>query len=689
MVHEELLLKTQDILQTKLDPKIGIVKYILKPKFLDNFAKKFDTNANMTYIKLCHSRGIEFINETHLKNKNEEIGVIMASLGRIFESVDPVEKKRSSATLNQHKNVYNLSVFPVGKKQVMAVHLKELLTDEKDYLLELTRNLNQLDLVYSNNPIRSYCKHIIRHHSELYDSLKHLENVDSLPKVFRSFANATLLSIYCNYAGYYKLDKQLSSSIFTFMVPLNRFEIYSKNMLKLYYNTKNPKFRTLSKELKEFQTKITNSNIKSKLSCEKEKDLVSSTVTKMATGASQVSNNIPNCDALIPVYGDFIAQGAVWEVLNSNAIKERTLYLYSSALIVAKDLNDGTEAFETRSCLALKSYCIKANRNIRRPAPRLKKHVIETIKVFNDTPIRGIEMILNEKQENQPTNRFICTFLHKTPGLDKLAVVDYLCTNDELMELFMNWFDTTLENMRIDLALRLLLSQVTLPLDASKMQKILDCFSKVYLKFNPMVSKSFEDISRLFQSLILFDKELDWSIDEFAVNLDGYANLIDSDTLNDMYVNLQENALFIEPLSRKRKVIDITSVPEYLIMDEMVTVSISIPDIDHNLKILVVGQDMIISPSLLEFDQTTTTFTIFPSKSGRKKIFFVAYGNNAPIYEDVGPHTITVEREFMKNTFLLQGMNEAKNCKFLFAVATSDQKIHWIKSLESTGLRFK
>ena len=644
----------------------GLPYLILEMDLLNQVAKKIENDQSATFLQSCHFRGIEFIQQHHIDNPEEEISVILAALGRLLE-YKPIETVKRQSTL-----------------------FEGIINDEKNYLRDLRSNLTRLDAQYPNNPIRLGCKHLIKNHYEFYKQLKDIQTIEELPLVFKNLLDPKTRNIYANYKHYLHVEREiLKEFLILFEKPNTRFKVYATTFEKLYADTNDKQFLTMSKELLQFQDKLQKMKKKPTITREKyiSMDAEEANTNTKQDGVENDHYTVPSIEALIPQFGDFCAQGSVWEVLNGNLIKERNLYLYKRALVIAKLKNDGTTNFEMRSVLPINDFKIKADRDIKRATLKLKDKMIEIISIFNKNPDKGIDVALKDSDPQQLMKN-TCLFLHKTPCLDKAAISEYLCQQSAtFINHYMLWFDSALTGLRIDLALRLLLSQLYLPTEPDKMRLLLTAFAKSYVSFNSQVFKSPDTVLSLFNAFLQFDSELDWTFTRFSKHFSISKDK--KSIIQEIFTDLQENALFAVGQEQKLH-FDISHVPEYLIVDEIQQVSITVPEADPNVKILVCGQDLVISPSVLHFEsKNTCKFTILPQKSGRKKIFFILYGQSAGYYNKIAPQSINVERDFMKHTFLLKGSILNKESKFLFAVATKTQKTHWINNLMSIGMKFK
>uniref|UniRef100_A0A0K2T275 Guanylnucleotide exchange factorlike [Tribolium castaneum] n=1 Tax=Lepeophtheirus salmonis TaxID=72036 RepID=A0A0K2T275_LEPSM len=108
------------------------------------------------------------------------------------------------------------------------------------------------------------------------------------------------------------------------------------------------------------------------------------------------------------------------------------------------------------------------------------------LNLFNQFPMSGIEYLSQSFLDQSPSS--VAKFLHDCSGLSKHKVGEYITELDnpfcmKVLSCFMDLFDFS--KLRVDKGVRKVLELVHIPGDASRIRKILEVFSKRYIKCNP------------------------------------------------------------------------------------------------------------------------------------------------------------------------------------------------------------
>ncbi|QQP52541.1 Guanylnucleotide exchange factorlike, partial [Caligus rogercresseyi] len=108
------------------------------------------------------------------------------------------------------------------------------------------------------------------------------------------------------------------------------------------------------------------------------------------------------------------------------------------------------------------------------------------LNLFNREPMLGIQYLSNSFLELSPPS--VAKFLHDCSGLSKHKVGEYISELGnafcmKVLTCFMDRFDFS--DLRMDKAVRKVLELLHIPGDASRLRKILEVFSKRYVKCNP------------------------------------------------------------------------------------------------------------------------------------------------------------------------------------------------------------
>ena len=142
-----------------------------------------------------------------------------------------------------------------------------------------------------------------------------------------------------------------------------------------------------------------------------------------------------------------------------------------------------------------------------------KRHFRVGLNLFNTNPDIGIDYLVKQNfLELVPLS--IAKFLYKNQGLAKVMVGHYLGHTEsafsmKVLSVFMEEFNFT--GLRIDKALRQLLTYVKVPGEAAKIEKIMEVFGKRYNKCNPSFAaklKSCESVLTIAFATMLLNTDL-------------------------------------------------------------------------------------------------------------------------------------------------------------------------------------
>lgn len=142
-----------------------------------------------------------------------------------------------------------------------------------------------------------------------------------------------------------------------------------------------------------------------------------------------------------------------------------------------------------------------------------KRHFRVGLNLFNTNPDIGIDYLVKQNfLELVPLS--IAKFLYSTPSLAKEKVGEYLGHTQsafcmKVLSVFMEEFKFT--GLRIDKALRQLLTYVKVPSEAAKIEKIMEVFGKRYNKCNPNFAsklRSSDSVMTLAFAIMLLNTDL-------------------------------------------------------------------------------------------------------------------------------------------------------------------------------------
>jgi len=135
------------------------------------------------------------------------------------------------------------------------------------------------------------------------------------------------------------------------------------------------------------------------------------------------------------------------------------------------------------------------------------------LNMFNTNPKRGIEY-LAKKDFVEYSPAAVAKFLLGRKGLSKKMVGEYICDLQKpfnLAVLHSFVVDMDFSGLHLDIALRQLLAEVSIPGEAQKIEKLVEVFSKRYIECNQMFVSSFKAPDTIFilsYAMVLLNTDL-------------------------------------------------------------------------------------------------------------------------------------------------------------------------------------
>jgi len=153
---------------------------------------------------------------------------------------------------------------------------------------------------------------------------------------------------------------------------------------------------------------------------------------------------------------------------------------------------------------------IKTETNHLRQKKALKEKYVQTADVFNNNPKNFIPKLQEMNAlSKQCDAKEVAKFLKENPAIDSTTLGEYLGKNEpycvEVLEEFMKLFDY--EGMRIDTALKNVLSSFKMPGEAQIIDRIIDAFSKAYYQADSIFADE-GTVYLLAYSIIMLNTDL-------------------------------------------------------------------------------------------------------------------------------------------------------------------------------------
>ncbi|KAH0827518.1 hypothetical protein J3R83DRAFT_4231 [Lanmaoa asiatica] len=418
----------------------------------------------------------------------------------------------------------------------------------------------------------------------------------------------------------------------------------------------------------------------------------------------------------------------VLQVVNSDTVKDRFLFLFNDIFIVAKPIIQDSDTFlePTKPNPSDRKFVVKnvvLLRNLRfsgereepqsRSVPRnaLTQSFVEQF--ANDADQAIVSLFNNLRQPDDPVA--LAHLLFRTPEIDRAQLGDYLSrrTSRVVLKHYLDVFGFTC--VRVDKALRIFLQTINLPTRAthgiSPLDILLDSFASRWYDANGKQVAYDKDLAyRFSRAIVQLNEVLHGGISQEPGSaryvgrnvtardfLDAFRRhdprgLLSDDMLSDVY-----ESIYREPLSQARHPssngpteITVTfkrALPSrltYKIQSEPVV--IRIPQPDPNFAIELFGHNLTFDPPVLSFAKSSeASFRVTGTLFGLTTMLMLRSGSNALLYTTGFPSSspISVERAFMRNTFQVAFLNHSNSPRrYMFSFADPLVRHEWATSLK-------
>lgn len=417
----------------------------------------------------------------------------------------------------------------------------------------------------------------------------------------------------------------------------------------------------------------------------------------------------------------------VLQVVNSDTVKDRFLFLFNDIFIIAKPIVQDPDAFLelTKPNPSDRKFVVKnvvLLRNLRfngereesqsRSVPRnaLTQSFVEQF--ANDADQAIVSLFNNLGQPDDPVA--LAQLLFRTPEIDRAQLGDYLSrrTSRVVLKHYLDVFGFTC--VRVDKALRIFLQTINLPTrtthGTSPLDILLDSFASRWYDANGKQVAYDKDLAyRFSRAIVQLNEVLHGGISQepgptryVGRNvtardfLDAFRRhdprgLLSDDILSDVYESIHR-----EPLSQARHPssngpteITVTfkrALPSrltYKVQSEPAV--IRIPQPDPNFTIELFGHNLTFEPPVLSFAKSSeASFRVTGTLFGLTTMLILRSGSNALLYTGLPPSCpISVERPFMRNTFQVAFLNHVNaQRRYVFSFADPLVRHEWATSLK-------
>ncbi|KAK9898331.1 hypothetical protein P389DRAFT_32306 [Cystobasidium minutum MCA 4210] len=421
----------------------------------------------------------------------------------------------------------------------------------------------------------------------------------------------------------------------------------------------------------------------------------------------------------------------VLQVVNSNTVKDRYLFLFNDILVIAKPIIEEdasgepilptlSSKFAVKSIVELPKLKLTAQSGDGGEDPvQKRKHplLLTFVDRFSNDPRKAVSaLIAKAGLSNDATT--IANLLFRNPELNRSQLGAYLAHKDQkpILKAYCDRF--RLAGIRIEDALRVFIGSLRLPNDYTAAEYMLSVFASQWLANNPGTGMTNDGVfaTKLVLSMMELNDALHSGIDDEATaagNLFSFPNsaitvddFIAAFRLKDPHGALPDEHLTRIYLSirkdRLQQAADnavVSGIPEIEVITHpsklpnrltyrtaSENISLTIPKIDPKFAIKLVGQDLRFEPPVLTFARSrTATFRVMPTALGSKAMLFIRLGPNAHLYRNLPINkTFSVERAFMNHTFQIAFVNHlGVKRKYLFSLSNAETKYNWVDTLRT------
>ena len=424
----------------------------------------------------------------------------------------------------------------------------------------------------------------------------------------------------------------------------------------------------------------------------------------------------------------------VLQVVNSNTVKDRFLFLFNDMLVIAKPIVQDPESlmdsskpnpmdrkFIVKSAVLLRDLRFSGDREETHKktngisgsprSPIIRTFVLQ----FAKDPDHAISSLF-EKAGRAVDNVALGQFLFKNLELDRARLGDYLSrrTSKMVLKAYVDSFGFT--GLRVDKALRVFLLSLNVPARTahtyaySPLDALLDSFASRWFEANAgIVAYDKELAFRLVRAVVQLNEVLHGGIAQ-EPGTTGYPrrNITSRDFLDafrrydgrglasdELLSNIYES-IRRERLSQARNPAmggpaDVAIVVKrpppsrltYAVQSEPIV--LRIPQADPQLSIQLYGQGLKFDPPVLTFTKSSeASFRVTGTALGSKTMIMSRSGPNAIMYTGLPQSSsVVVERAFMRNTFNLAFSNhQGIKRRYMFSVDDPLIRHQWTVSLK-------
>jgi serine/arginine repetitive matrix protein 2 len=419
----------------------------------------------------------------------------------------------------------------------------------------------------------------------------------------------------------------------------------------------------------------------------------------------------------------------VFQVANSNTVKDRFLFLFNDILIVAKPVTHEYDAlldtnkpspldrkFIVKSVVQLRDVRFTADRDDLLLSPLASISRNPLVRTFVVQFAKDADSAIShffEKSGTRDDPTVLGQLLFRMLELDRAKLGDYLSrrTSKVVLKAFIGCFG--FGGVRIDKALRVFLQSLHLASSSrysNPLEYVSDSFASRWYDANADLVAYDKDLAiRLVRAIIQLNDVLyggvvqdPWSHVQIKRNvtsrdfIDAFRRydprcLVSDDLLDRIHASTKR-----EPLSQARNAAYSTTQDQLIVLKRPIPsrltyrmqsepIIVRIPQVDPSLTIHLHGNELIFDPPYLSFARSAeASFRITGTALGLKTVSFSRSGTTALLYTGLPlSSSIMIERSFMRNTFQVAFVNhQGSKRRYMFSVDDPVMRHNWTVSLE-------
>ena len=418
----------------------------------------------------------------------------------------------------------------------------------------------------------------------------------------------------------------------------------------------------------------------------------------------------------------------VFQVANSNTVKDRFLFLFNDILVIAKPVTHDYDAlldmskpspldrkFIVKSVAQLRDVRFTADRDdlpLSSFASISRNPLVRTFVVqFSKDADHAIVQFF-EKSGTRDDPTVLGQLLFRMLDLDRAKLGDYLSrrTSKVVLKAFIGSFG--FGGVRIDKALRVFLQSLHLAPSrySNPLEYVSDSFASRWYDANADLVAYDKDLAiRLVRAVIqlngvLYGGVIHDPLDQVQVKrnvtsrdfIDAFRRYDPRCLVSDELLDRIHASIRREPLSQARNSALSTTPDQLIVLKRPIPsrltyrmqsepIIVRVPQVDPSLTIHLHGNELIFDPPYLSFTRSAeASFRITGTGLGLKTVSFSRSGPSALLYTGLPLSSpIVIERSFMRNTFQLAFVNhEGSKRRYMFSVDDPVMRYNWTVSLK-------